>query len=119
MYKVFIKLLLVGLLISPFPLFPAFRALAELPADRNISEIHVPVDELKKEVFDILNTKCNTCHRKQNPFKVFSLKNMDKHAPKIHQQVFIKRRMPKGDKIKLTDQEYQSLQQWLQSQNIF
>ncbi len=44
---------------------------------------------------------------------------MDKHAPKIHQQVFIKRRMPKGDNIKLTDQEYQTLQHWLQSQNIY
>lgn len=77
-----------------------------------------PDTDLKKQVFTILDTKCNVCHRKQNPFKIFRLKNMDKHAPKIYEQVFIKRRMPKGDKIKLTEQEYQTLKQWLTTKNL-
>lgn len=74
--------------------------------------------ELETEVLSILKAKCNVCHRKQNPFKIFSLKNLDKHAPKIKEQVFVKKRMPKGDKIKLTDQEIQTLTQWLQSKNL-
>jgi uncharacterized membrane protein len=37
-------------------------------------------------------------------------------APKIYKQVFVKRRMPKGDEIKLTAQEEQVLMSWLQTQ---
>ena len=43
---------------------------------------------------------------------------MDKHAPKIHKQVFVYKRMPKGDAVQLTAQEYQILKTWLQSKNI-
>ncbi len=43
---------------------------------------------------------------------------MDRHAKKIHKQVFVYRRMPKGDSVKLTDKEYQTLKNWLQSKNI-
>lgn len=39
---------------------------------------------------------------------------MERHASKIYKQVFVYRRMPKGDEVKLTDQEYQSLKTWLQ-----
>lgn len=73
---------------------------------------------LKKEAFHILKSKCNSCHRRKNPFKIFSLKNMDKHAKKIHKQVFVYRRMPKGDDVKLTDEEYLKLKNWLNSKNI-
>ena len=72
--------------------------------------------DLKEEAFQILDTKCNVCHRRQNPFKIFSLKNMDKNAQKINKQVFIKGRMPKGDEIKLTEEEYATLKAWIQSQ---
>lgn len=75
------------------------------------------VDTLKQTALSILQTKCNVCHKKQNPFKVFSEKNMAKHAPKIHKQVFVKQRMPKGD-IKLTTTEYTVLKQWLSTKNI-
>ena len=73
---------------------------------------------LKESAYGILDSKCNTCHRKQNPFKVFSYKNMEKHAPKIYKQVFVKRRMPKGNEHHLTQEEYDVLEQWLLTQNI-
>ncbi len=76
-----------------------------------------PIDTLKQAALDVLQTKCNICHRKQNPFKVFSEKNMVKHASKIHKQVFVKQRMPKGD-IKLTTAEYSTLKEWLSTQTI-
>jgi len=74
--------------------------------------------ELEKEAFEILEAKCNVCHRKQNPFMVFNLKNMAKRAHKIHKQVFIERRMPKGDEISLSTEEYSTLEKWLVKQNI-
>ena len=73
-------------------------------------------EQLKSEAFQILDEKCNSCHRKQNPFMVFSLKNMEKRAVKIHQQVIVKRQMPKGDEVKLTQEEYSHLKKWLDSQ---
>ncbi len=75
--------------------------------------------EPKKAALDVLINKCNVCHRKKNPFKVFSQKNMEKHAPKIYQQVFVMKRMPKGEKTKLTDEEYRILKNWLVTENIF
>lgn len=73
----------------------------------------------KEAAFKVLNTKCNVCHRKKNPFKVFSPKNMGKHAQKIYQQVFVLKRMPKGEEIKLTEEEYCILKNWLATENIF
>lgn len=74
---------------------------------------------LKKAAFKVLDTKCNVCHRKQNPFMVFKHKNMVKRAPKIYKQVFIERRMPKGDEIRLTQEEFTALEKWLFTQQIF
>lgn len=73
---------------------------------------------LKDKAFLILKTKCNVCHRRRNPFMIFSKRNMNRRASRIYKQVFIKRRMPKGDKIKLTPQEYNILRDWLKTQNI-
>lgn len=85
-----------------------------------ISIIHVTAsknpEELKTKAFKILENKCNVCHKKQNPFMVFSMKNMEKRAEKIYKQVFEKRRMPKGDEIKLTPEEYSHLNNWLHTQ---
>jgi hypothetical protein len=96
--------LVSGLFIVQLYLFSAFSPAAP---------VNDPLIELKQKAFEILDTKCNVCHRKQNPFKVFSLRNMNKHAAKIYKQVFVKRRMPKGDEIILTEQEYQILKNWL------
>jgi len=71
--------------------------------------------ELKEAAFAILESKCNTCHIKQNPFKVFSLRNMERFAPKIEKQVFTLKRMPKGNKVKLTTTERETLYNWILS----
>ena len=72
----------------------------------------------KIKAFGILKTKCNVCHAKQNRRKVFTLDNMDAFAEKIHKQVFVKKRMPKGKKITLTESDYTTLKNWLKSLNI-
>ena len=87
--------------------------------DTNKSMVLDPEPGVKQAAFEVLQSKCNVCHKKQNPFKIFSLKNMEKHAPKIYKQVFIYKRMPKGKEIKLTNEEYQILENWLKSKNIF
>lgn len=76
-------------------------------------------EALKKAAFEVLETKCNVCHRKQNPFMIFKAKNMEKRAPKIYQMVFVERKMPKGNEIKLTKEEYATLEKWLFTQEIF
>jgi len=81
------------------------------------TEFNQPVD-LKLEALKILQTKCNVCHRTKNPRKVFTLDNMHVLAPKIHKQVFIKRRMPKGREIRLSSREYDVLENWLLTLNI-
>ena len=57
----------------------------------------------------------NVCHQKRNKRRVFTLENMTKWSNDINKQVFIKKRMPKGKKIKLTSQEYQDLLTWISS----
>lgn len=69
----------------------------------------------KEKAFSILDNKCNVCHVKQNPDKVFSKANMDIYAKAINRQVFIWRRMPKGSDIKLNAEEKKLLKTWIQS----
>ena len=73
------------------------------------------IKDTKATAFQILNNKCNVCHHKRNKRRVFTLENMTKWANDINRQVFIKKRMPKGKKIKLTSQEYQDLLTWISS----
>lgn len=70
---------------------------------------------VKIKAFEILKTKCNICHTKKNRKKIFTLENMDIFAAKVEEQVFIKKRMPRGKKNKLTDKEYQQLSTWIKS----
>ncbi len=74
-----------------------------------------PTRDSKVKAFQILENKCNVCHRKRNKRRVFSLENMNPWANDIYKQVFIKKRMPKGKKIKLTSNEYQDLLTWISS----
>ena len=76
-------------------------------------------DVLQRQALEILETKCNVCHRKQNPLMVFKEKNMSKRAARIYKMVYVERRMPKGNEVRLTNQEYTKLEQWLFTQNIF
>ena len=76
-------------------------------------------EKLKKDAFEVLDVKCNSCHRRQNPLMVFKPQNMEKRAKKIDQMVFVERRMPKGNEFKLTDKEYNQLEKWLRTQAIY
>jgi uncharacterized membrane protein len=64
------------------------------------------IEVLKTEAFEVLDTKCNVCHRKQNPLMIFKEKNMAKRAAKIHNRVFVERSMPKAEGTPLTFKEY-------------
>ena len=101
----------------------AFILLTALSSNSNSffgdhSNILNPGDDLKKEALKILKAKCNVCHRKQNPFMLFNRRNMVRRAPKIYKMVFVDRRMPKGNQIRLTKEEYENLEKWLLTQNI-
>ncbi|HCX20711.1 MAG: hypothetical protein CMB80_07690 [Flammeovirgaceae bacterium] len=91
--------------------------LLESPLPNAISEgwdsIQKEQETLKTQAYNILRHKCNGCHKKQNPFMVFSEKNMSKRSEKIYEQVFVKQRMPKGNEVKLTNEEYSLLKNWL------
>lgn len=76
-------------------------------------------DDFKSQALEILESKCNICHKKQNPFMVFKEKNMEKRANNIYRMVFLERRMPKGDEIRLTNEEYFTLEKWLKTQDIY
>lgn len=73
------------------------------------------IDSTKVKAYQLLINKCNECHIKRNRRRVFNPKNMNPWADDVYKQVFIKKRMPKGKKIKLTNQEYQQLLSWITS----
>lgn len=70
---------------------------------------------IKEKAFEILTNKCNVCHEKRNRRRVFTEDNMNDWSNDVYKQVFIKKRMPKGKKIKLTSGEYQDLLTWISS----
>ena len=94
------------------------------PTEREAPQLNLPHaysqvgTDMEEAVLAILDAKCNVCHKRQNPFRVFKSKNLDKNAPKIKEQVFVKKRMPKGDEIKLTEQELNTLNTWLTTKNL-
>jgi len=69
------------------------------------------------KAYTVLQTKCNVCHRTQNPSKVFTPNNMNGFAKKIKRQVFFWKRMPKGNSYKLTTEEKKVLKNWIKKQN--
>lgn len=79
-----------------------------------LSKAGGPADDTKKAALTVLQQKCNVCHRTDNPGKVFTIDNMEHLAPKIYKQVFIKRRMPKGRQIQLSEGEAEVLRRWLE-----
>ena len=68
---------------------------------------------LQKQAFTVLEERCNVCHVNKRRTDVFTLENMDSLAVDINEQVFIKRKMPKGRKIKLIESETELLKLWL------
>ena len=67
----------------------------------------------KESAFKVLQTKCNVCHAVKKRADIFTYKNMDSLANAINEQVFIKKKMPKGKKIKLTNSEEKKLLLWI------
>ncbi|MCR9288754.1 MAG: hypothetical protein NXI23_15365 [Bacteroidetes bacterium] len=67
------------------------------------------------KAFQILDNKCNVCHRRRNKRRIFTIENMNTYANDIYKQVFVKKRMPRGEKIKLSPNEYQELSIWISS----
>lgn len=100
--------------------------LAEQHPKRDFSQSYVPAesmytvaeDSVQLRAYKILSNKCNVCHEKRNRRRVFSKENMTPWANDVYKQVFIKKRMPKGKKIKLTNEEYQELLTWISSTKI-
>ena len=80
--------------------------------------VRTKVDSRKDQALTILQGKCNVCHERQNPGKVFTLSNMETHAPKIYKQVFVKQRMPRGNAIRLSQEEKDTLLRWLATQGV-
>ncbi len=110
-------ILWLGILTAGFIFLTAFHQSSEIIQEDHSLLLNLD-DVLRKDAFEILDIKCNVCHRRQNPFMVFNLKNMEKRAPKIYKRVFIERRMPKGNEIRLTNEEYSTLKKWLLTQKI-
>ncbi|MGY6647959.1 hypothetical protein [Wenyingzhuangia sp. IMCC45574] len=69
----------------------------------------------QKQALSILQNKCNTCHKKRNPFLIFKEKNMNRRAKRIKKQVFELKRMPKEGGVPLTKEEYGILKSWIES----
>ncbi|MBN4062289.1 hypothetical protein JYU20_03735 [Bacteroidales bacterium AH-315-I05] len=107
-------LILLSILSSPFLLLQQQQ---EIIAKTEHSEFNQGPNP-KLNAYKILQAKCNVCHLAKNPRKVFTIYNMDLLAPKIQKQVFVKKRMPKGNEIRLTQSEYDVLEKWLETQNI-
>lgn len=87
--------------------------LASIPKNEDTA-VHF-VSKEQKLAFEILDKKCNTCHTSKNPSKVFTLTNMNTFARRINRQVFVWKRMPKGNEIKLSDKEKKTLKTWINS----
>tara|TARA_R110000868_G_scaffold220847_1_gene472327 strand:+ start:253 stop:606 length:354 start_codon:yes stop_codon:yes gene_type:complete len=104
----------IGIFIASFILLSAFNQTTEY--NEYIKELSVSDVKLRQTAFEILENKCNVCHRKQNPLMVFKEKNISKRAKKIYQMVFVENRMPKGNDIRLTNEEYIVLEKWIKSQ---
>lgn len=106
--------LIIGLTLFIIPRLDTQKEPLEEYALLNLSRITV-MDSAKVKAYRILDTKYNICHNWRNQIRVFTLENMNPWAGDIYKQVFIKKRMPKGKKIKLTNKEYHNLLRWITS----
>ena len=79
-----------------------------------LTDARIIQDDIRGDAFGVLRTKCNTCHATKRKTDVFTKANMDSFAVDIHKQVFVKQKMPKGRKVKLTEEELETLERWLE-----
>ncbi|MEL6559613.1 MAG: hypothetical protein AAFQ94_15585 [Bacteroidota bacterium] len=73
------------------------------------------LDTVSLKAFQILDTKCNICHMKRNRKRIFTTENMNGWSDDVYRQVFVKKRMPKGNKIRLEAAEYSLLFAWIKT----
>lgn len=105
-------------LIISFVSLLSFSFSTERTVDASLETSSVEMEKtIKEQAFDILQTKCNVCHEKKNKKKIFTPENMVGFSNNIYKQVFKWKRMPKGDDIKLTADEYETLRTWIYSLN--
>lgn len=72
-------------------------------------------ENYKENALTVLENRCNVCHIKKQKELVFTRDNMVQYSFAIEQQVFIKKRMPKGRRNKLTTTEQNNLKLWLEA----
>ncbi len=71
-------------------------------------------DSLKIAALTVLENNCNECHSKKKPAYYFTTKTMDYFVADINKEVFIKGKMPKGKKNKLTPEDKETLRLWVE-----
>lgn len=76
---------------------------------------HATPEDDKQKALLVLQTKCNVCHVRNNPFRIFKERNMERNAKDIYKQVFVKGRMPLGGDVKLTGEERETLKKWVEA----
>lgn len=81
-----------------------------------VEQVNAHRQEPEYAALKVLQIKCNVCHRRQNPFRVFTAENMNKNAPNIYEQVFVKKSMPKVGALPLTAAEQAALKKWLEAE---
>ncbi|MGI9551186.1 MAG: hypothetical protein ACR2MT_08305 [Aurantibacter sp.] len=94
-------------------LWSIYLTYEKVPDQKNRPVAILIQEGLKEQAFSVLRDKCNVCHATKKKTDIFTPENMDSLAPDIHKQVFVKRKMPKGRKVKLTEEEAQHLKVWL------
>jgi hypothetical protein len=96
---VIIVKLLIGIII---PLSANSRdTYASIKPNNVIDELYVSnylINNPRDKAFQILDNKCNVCHRKRNKRRVFTAENMDTWANDIYKQVFVKNECPRVKK---------------------
>ncbi|MDF4204239.1 hypothetical protein PXD56_14790 [Maribacter sp. SA7] len=95
-----------------------FLAIVNINSDPFIKTLAITDNQsktIKQEAYLVLNTKCNFCHSVKKNRTVFSLENMDGFSKAIANQVFIKKKMPKGRKNKLSTLEEEQLLNWIKT----
>ncbi|RKN83340.1 hypothetical protein D7Z94_05820 [Ulvibacterium marinum] len=109
--------------LTKFTIMLTLSLLGENSNEKDFAQTYAPIksdnpivkDSTQTRAFEILANKCNVCHVNRNRRRVFTEDNMNDWSNSVYKQVFIKKRMPKGKKIKLTSEEYQNLLTWISS----
>lgn len=100
-----IRFLLVGLLSTIPPITEDSKLKTGFKTNNQTS--------LKQKAFVVLRDKYNVCHVSKKRLALFTLANMDSLQLEINNQVFIKRKMPKGKRNMLSISEEKDLLNWL------